>query len=120
MKRGKAQQLGELERLVMDQLWKTDGGLTVRELANVFPKYAYTTVLTVCDRLLAKGMVIRELEGRANRFYPTASLEQYVTSLMEAALGTSGDRSAVLMHFVDSMDAQDIDLLRRALRRRGA
>jgi predicted transcriptional regulator len=118
MRRGRAQQLGELERLVMDVLWAADEGLTVRELSGHFPQYAYTTMLTVCDRLLAKGLVDRELEGRAHRFRPTASHEQYIADLIEAALGSSGDRSAALLHFVDTMDVRDQQLLRDALRRK--
>jgi predicted transcriptional regulator len=102
----------------MDRLWSAEGGLTVRDIATTFPQYAYTTVLTVCDRLLAKAMVTRELEGRAHRFYPAASHEQYIADLMKAALGSSGNRSAALMHFVHSMDADDRSLIRKALGRR--
>ena len=45
--------LGDLEQAVMDVLWSTDSGLTVREvLAGLTGRdLAYTTVMTVLSRL---------------------------------------------------------------------
>ena len=64
--------LGDLERAVMDVLWDvvpgTSDGVTVREVADALDgrELAYTTVMTVLDRLAGKGMVQREREGRAS------------------------------------------------------
>ena len=52
--------LGVLERRVMDVLWGCEGTeLTVREVAGALPSHAYTTVLTVLNRLEHKQMVRR-------------------------------------------------------------
>ena len=118
MARKKADQLGELERSVMEHLWAEPAGLTVRELDQRFRDHAYTTILTVCDRLATKEFVRRELLGRSFRYYAMASKEAYITSLMEAALAASGVRSAALAHFVQEVDAQDLAVIRSALRRR--
>ena len=49
--------LGDLERRVMEILW-TGGGheITGREVADQLPENAYTTVATVLDRLVHKGL----------------------------------------------------------------
>ena len=61
--------LGELERKVMDVLWDfAEPALTGREVADQLPDRAYTTVLTILDRLRRKGMVHRTTVGRAHRF----------------------------------------------------
>ena len=50
--------LGDLERKVMDVLWDSaEAPLTGREVADQLPDRAYTTVLTILDRLRRKGMV---------------------------------------------------------------
>ena len=50
--------LGELERKVMDVLWgSAKTPLAGREVADQLPDRAYTTVLTILDRLRRKGLV---------------------------------------------------------------
>ncbi|MDO3400276.1 BlaI/MecI/CopY family transcriptional regulator [Mycolicibacterium neoaurum] len=51
-------QLGTLERSVMDQLWRADEPLTVRQVHGELSaqrSLAYTTVMTVLRRLADKG-----------------------------------------------------------------
>ena len=61
--------LGDLERRVMEILWaQLHSKLTARQVADDLPGYAYTTVLTVLDRLERKGLVHRERGGRAHRY----------------------------------------------------
>jgi predicted transcriptional regulator len=50
--------LGKLERAVMEALWTSsakEAGGTAREIAVTLPNHAYTSVLTVLDRLTRKG-----------------------------------------------------------------
>jgi predicted transcriptional regulator len=110
--------MGVLERAVMDLLWSTEDALTVRQLADSFPDHAYTTILTVCDRLAKKGFVTRVLDGRSHVYRPSATREEYVAQLMDSALSGSDDRAAVLVRFVSAMDDEEAELLRAALRRR--
>jgi len=110
--------LGNLERATMNIFWDSDAPLTVRDVAAHFPDHAYTTILTVCDRLLRKGMLTRELEGRSHRYRPVANRDSYVSALIDEALSSIDDRESLLMGFVARMSDTDADALRRALRRR--
>ena len=61
--------LGDLERKVMDVLWDSMGTpLTGREVADQLPDRAYTTVLTILDRLRRKGLVHRTTRGKGASF----------------------------------------------------
>ena len=111
-------QMGDLERLVMNRLWSTDEALTVRQIAEAFPDHAYTTILTVCDRLTKKNFVTRQLDGRSHVYRPQATQEEYVAHLMDAALDGSSDRAAALVRFVNVINDDEIEILRAALRRR--
>lgn len=108
--------LGVLERRVMDVLWGCEGTeLTVREVAGVLPSHAYTTVLTVLNRLEHKQMVRRSTAGRAHRYTPTASRESYTAQLMHEALGSASDRNAALIRFVETVSPDEAVILHRAL-----
>jgi predicted transcriptional regulator len=112
--------LGDLERAVMDVLWDgavAPAGATVRDVAEALKErdLAYTTVMTVLDRLAGKGMVERQREGRAWRYRPAASREAYIAQLMLDALDLSPSRDAALVRFVRSMSGTEADVLRAAL-----
>jgi predicted transcriptional regulator len=123
--------LGDLERAVMDVLWDGSpaGGATVREVAEALEErdLAYTTVMTVLDRLAGKGMVEREREGRAWRYRPAATREAYVAQLMLDALDLAGTpepdgrarpglgRDAALVRFARSVTGTEAEVLRAAL-----
>jgi predicted transcriptional regulator len=108
--------LGELERRVMDVLWDSDAGpLTGREVADQLPDRAYTTVLTILDRLRRKGLVERGTHGRTHRFAAADTRETYRAELMIDALGEGRDRSAVLARFAESVSPEEAEVLRRAL-----
>lgn len=60
--------LGDLEQHVMAVLWRAQRPLSVREtheLLHYNREVAYTTVMTVLDRLAKKNVVARELDRRA-------------------------------------------------------
>ncbi|MGX7669867.1 BlaI/MecI/CopY family transcriptional regulator [Plantactinospora sp. DSM 117369] len=111
--------LGDLERAVMDVLWDrgTGTGATVREVAEALRdrELAYTTVMTVLDRLAGKGMVEREREGRAWRYRPAASREAHIARLMLDALDLAGSRDAALVRFARSVTGTEAEVLRAAL-----
>lgn len=113
--------LGDLERAVMDVLWEHAEPLTVREVGRALEDrdLAHTTVMTVLDRLVKKGIVERTRTGRPWRYTPAASQESYVSELMFDALGQTGDRDAALAAFVRSMSGTEAEALRRALNETG-
>jgi BlaI family transcriptional regulator, penicillinase repressor len=108
--------LGELERAVMDVLWDRGTPATVREVAEVLRDrdLAYTTVMTVLDRLAGKGMVERERAGRAWSYRPAASREAFIAQLM-LALDLAGSRDAALVRFARSVSGTEAEILRAAL-----
>lgn len=111
-------QLGQLEAVVMERLWASEDSVAVRDVLEDLQKeraIAYTTVMTVLDNLHRKGMVTREKAGRAYRYRPAYTREQYTAALMEQVLAGSGNRGAALMHFVEQMPPEEIRRLRQAL-----
>ncbi|MFC5753138.1 BlaI/MecI/CopY family transcriptional regulator [Actinomadura rugatobispora] len=108
--------LGELERAVMNELWVRPDGALAREVAESLPsRPAVTTVLTILDRLVRKGLVTREREGRAHRYHPSRTKDAHVAGLMHEAFAGAGDRESALSHFLDSVSDEDVAALRRAL-----
>jgi predicted transcriptional regulator len=109
--------LGDLERAIMEILWDTDVPLTVREVSVRLTErnLAHTTVMTVLDRLAKKGFAKRQRDGRAWRYCPAATRETYVTELMLTALDQTGDRTAALTRFAQSVSGVEADALRDAL-----
>ncbi|RSM81675.1 BlaI/MecI/CopY family transcriptional regulator [Kibdelosporangium aridum] len=116
--------LGELERAVMEVLWDRPEPVAVRDVARALADrdLAYTTVMTVLNRLTKKGFVQRHLDGRAWYYRPTESRESYIAHLMLDALSLTGDRDAALTHFVRSVSTPEARVISEALaekRRKG-
>jgi len=111
---------GDLEAVIMDRLWSWGVAATVRDVVDDLRRertIAYTTVMTVMDNLHRKGWLRRERDGRAWRYEPTASREEYSARLMSEALASSADQTAALVHFVEQMSQAETEALRAALRR---
>jgi predicted transcriptional regulator len=101
---------------VIDVLWEAPGReLTGRDVADELPTYAYTTVATVLDRLVHKGLVSRRMDGRTIRFTTTASRAAHTAQLMHDSLVEAGDPEAALVRFAETMSRPEVDMLRRAL-----
>ncbi|WNB84758.1 BlaI/MecI/CopY family transcriptional regulator [Cellulomonas sp. ATA003] len=67
--------LGQLEAVVMNKLWGYGRAAAVREVLEDLQRdrnVAYTTVMTVMDNLHRKGLLTREMQGRAYRYSPPA------------------------------------------------
>jgi predicted transcriptional regulator len=113
--------LGALERSVMDILWDAAAPLRVREVLehledNDDRDLAYTTIMTVLDRLGAKDMVRRERDGRAFRYAPVLSRDAATAELLHAALDEAGtNRTAALVHFARTVNPAEAKALRAAL-----
>ena len=111
---------GALESKIMDTLWSSGRSATVREVLEELRgsrEIAYTTVMTVMDILHRKGFLQRERDGRAYRYSPTSSREQYVAELMRDALASSTDYAATLELFTERLSKDESVALRAALRR---
>jgi predicted transcriptional regulator len=111
--------LGELERSVMEVLWDRGEPCVVRDVVRELSArdLAYTTVMTVLDRLAKKGVVRRQLVGRAWRYEAASSREDYIAQLMLDALDLTGDRSAALTRFAMSVSEPEVKVLSKALKK---
>lgn len=113
--------LGDLERAVMDSLWESPTPQTVRQVHADLSRdrsLAYTTVMTVLQRLAKKNLVTQIREDRAHKYVPTHPREDLVASLMVDALSEAhapGSRHAALVSFVGRVGADEAAALRRAL-----
>jgi predicted transcriptional regulator len=108
-------QLGPLEQQLLERLWDC-GNATVRELLSDGQlKLAYTTVMTTLDRLYKKGLLDREAEGRAFRYWPRQSRDD-----MQRAAAVEGIRQLIssdqssslpLSYLVEAITEHDVELL---------
>lgn len=116
-----SRRLGSLERAIMDQLWDTGGPQTVRQVHRALSarrELAYSTVMTVLQRLACKSLVVQIRDNRAYQYAPSHGREELVADLMVDALDQAaerGDRRAALLQFVNRVGAEEADVLRRAL-----
>lgn len=102
----------------MSRLWSADRPVLVREVMAVLREdreIAYTTVMTVLENLRRKGIVDRTKDGRAYRYQPRLSREEYAAALMEEVFADGGDRHLTLLHFMEQISPQDVAGLRTAL-----
>ena len=117
----KLTRLGDLERAVMDHLWSDSHSQTVRQVHEALSEHrdlAYTTVMTVLQRLAKKNLVSQIRDDRAHRYAPVHGRDELVAGLMVDALdqaSDSGSRQAALVHFVERVGIDEAEALRRAL-----
>jgi predicted transcriptional regulator len=116
---------GPLERAIMEALWDADRPLLIRELlvpvnAGSPKPSAYTTVQTVADRLVQKGLLTRTADRNAWRYAPTRSREEDLAGVMAEALAGATDRGPVLARFAETIDPQDAHRLLVELAQRSA
>jgi predicted transcriptional regulator len=117
----KQTRLGDLERAVMDHLWSTPLPQTVRQVHEALSEHrdlAYTTVMTVLQRLAKKNLVSQIRDDRAHRYVPVHGRDELVAGLMVDALdqaADTGSRYGALVHFVERVGADEAEALRRAL-----
>jgi predicted transcriptional regulator len=108
--------LGELESAILGVLWDSAGKLSVRRVQQCLEHeqvLAYTTVMTVLDRLFDKGLVAREKDGKAFVYWPMLTREAYLggqAARMLTELEVPVQRD-VLMAFLDSAEHADPDVL---------
>jgi predicted transcriptional regulator len=109
---------GELESDIMNILWASETPLTAKEVQARFTDKvpAITTLITVLDRMKAKGQVIKEATGgRSQTFAAAKSRIDHVATVMNSALQSADDHVAALMHFAGNLSEEDRAFLRHAI-----
>jgi predicted transcriptional regulator len=106
-------ELHALEAEVMEEVW-TRNGCTVRDVHGALNQRdpiqrAYTTILTVMQRLHAKGLLQREPRGRGHVYLPALTREAYARERAEAQVEELVSRygDVALAHFARHMSGLD-------------
>ena len=104
----------ELERRVLDSLWR-GGDWSVRQVhEDVGKGLAYTTIATVLDRLHAKGCVLRQKHGVAWRYCAARTLEEALAAEVGNVLRrVEGASEPLLVAFLDEFEQVDPEALDR-------
>jgi predicted transcriptional regulator len=111
---------GELETAIMDVVWLTNP-ISVRDVLQKLDRgCAYTTVMTVMQRLFDKGMLKRKLIENAYQYEPAMPKQQFVEQTVRKTVDQlcDGFGDLALAHFVDALDDVDekrLEKLRRKL-----
>ncbi len=108
--------LGNLERVVMEEVWQR-GEASVRDIHAAFEeRTAYTTLMTTLDRLHKKQLLARRKDGRAFFYSPRVSREEFEQGIAQDVVGELLARATqgvepVLACIVDAVSDCDRDLL---------
>ncbi len=111
-------EFGDLEMAIMDVMWSAERPCAVREVRERLHynrPVAYTTVMTVMDILHRKGVLRRDKDGRAWRYWPAEAREEHDARLMAEALRSGGDQSLTVQRFVERVNEDEMETLRRAI-----
>jgi predicted transcriptional regulator len=116
--------LGPLEVQLLRWLWQRGNG-TVREVLDAGDvEGAYTTLMTTLDRLHKKGLLTREAEGRAFRYYPAQTENQFngeiVRNAIRHMLGAEAGTASLsfLVEAISEHDRTLLDQLEREIERK--
>lgn len=101
----------------MQVFWASSTPMTVHQVLERMPgrAVAYTTAITVIERLRSKGWLERERHGRAFEYHAAREASDYAAGLMSEALAEVDDRGAALLNFAGTLTEQEAADLRRAL-----
>jgi predicted transcriptional regulator len=116
------ERIGEAEYAVMEVLWD-EAPLTAAEVAERVPEargWSIRTVKTMLSRLLAKGVLEHEEEGRRYLYRPAVAREDYVAQesgrLLDRMFG--GKLTPLVAHLAerDRLSARDIEEIEALLK----
>ncbi len=114
---GLEKMLGALETQVMQVIWEASRPQSVQEvrdeLAARGKEVAYTTVMTTLGRLYAKGLLDREVHGKAYHYRARVSRRELTDSVTRHVLsGLIGSfAEPAIAYFVEALEAQAPDKL---------
>ncbi|HNS18861.1 MAG TPA: BlaI/MecI/CopY family transcriptional regulator [Sedimentisphaerales bacterium] len=119
MQRKSLDDLGELQRTVLETVWdlREANVHKVRERLARKKKLAYTTVLSAMQKLEKAGWLDHRAEGKTYVYFATASRDQAGAGSVRGFLSRvfEGDAVAMFQHLIRESDLSDDEL--RELRR---
>ncbi len=100
----------------MAALWSAAAPMAAADVQTALADpVAYNTVQTVLTRLLAKGLVDRELRGRSHVYRPVHARSELAAEQMHQVLTRGEDQVAVLQQFVGQLSESESETLRQML-----
>jgi len=114
--------LGPLETRVMEVLWMC-GECRVREVSKRLDRdLAYTTIMTILDRLFRKNLVSRRICGRAYIYSPCVTCQEWKDKVARDVVakllaGPQASREALIACLLEAVGRQDALLLRELQKR---
>ena len=114
MDRQSLDSLGELQRAVMEVVWRL-GEASVHDVLKQFgprKKLAYTTVLTVLQKLEKAGWLEHRAEGKSYIYIPRASREEAGAGSVRGFVKRvfEGDAVAMFQHLIRESELSDAEL----------
>ncbi len=112
--------LGELEHQIMRAVWSNGGAATCRTVTGVVRRkkpLAYTTVVTVMNRLVDKGLLHREPARDAYVYTAPYSPQEFYSSLAGAMLSRIREQfgEVAVACFVEEAEKMDRKKLKKVL-----
>lgn len=101
--------LGELESGIMEIVWQSPNSVSVRDVTESIQhkrQIAYTTVMTIMNRLVDKGLLSRKQDGRAYLYKDAVSKDKFLTrisrQIIKNFVSSFGD--VAVAHFVQEVE----------------
>ena len=119
--------IGRLERAILEILWENQGipGREIHQRILKERKLAYTTTLTVLDRMVKKGTVIRKKEGNLFLYYPSLKkdeFEHHVASTVIKGIYEIAPSPAIsaFVDIISTMDESEVkEIIRQIKKNKG-
>lgn len=114
-------QLGQLQRQVLEILWQLEEGTVRQVLEQIAPQkdLAYTTILTTLQTLEKNGWCQHRKDGKTYIYRPTRSKRQAGTKSVKTLIQGvfNGDPLAMVQHLMDDEQLSDeqLDHLRKMI-----
>ncbi|SYZ74178.1 Transcriptional repressor, CopY family (fragment) [Candidatus Zixiibacteriota bacterium] len=105
---------GKLEAELLEIIW-SNGPMTVKRALFFIRKkrlYAYTTIMTMMNHLVNKGILRREKQGHSFMYYPTVSKDEFLRSAADEII------SGLLADFPEIAEPLISDRSKRLKRRK--
>lgn len=104
---------GDLQEQVMRVMWRIERG-SVEDVRAGLPRRrrgAYTTVQTILNRLVTRGLLRRDKQGKAFIYSPKVSEADYVARSLNRTLSDASEKArlAALANLVGGLDPSEMD-----------
>ncbi|UCD48571.1 MAG: BlaI/MecI/CopY family transcriptional regulator [Phycisphaerales bacterium] len=124
MKRKPLDDLGELQRSVLESVWDLGEASVhqVRERLNRTKQLAYTTVLSAMQKLEKAGWLDHRAEGKSYIYFATQTREQAGTGSVRRIVKRifAGDALAMFQHLIQegNLSSDELSELRRMIEKK--